>query len=243
MFKRLLKVISVVSLLALLATPSFAQYNGVRVLNFTTQTSSSHLISPGLATANTSTNFNAGLFQLSWTGTGTRTTCTVEMRAASTYGGSYTLFGSAQTCTTDGSYTIWVQPASTNAYVDIDVTAITGTGNTIRATLTAFNNTPSQTSTSAISTGSNCGTSASCAAPAAITMKVVQFTQVAFSSSTTLALTGMPAFSGTTTYSCYVTDTAHPAYTFGTAAVSSSATTLTASTSNSDSVNVTCIGY
>lgn len=95
-----------------------------------------------------------------------------------------------------------------------------------------------------IVTYTSCGTSASCASPTAVAPKIIQWQQVAFSASTTLALTGIPAsfYTGTTSYACFVQDTSHPSYTFGTANQSATATTITASTSNSDSVNVTCYG-
>jgi hypothetical protein len=89
----------------------------------------------------------------------------------------------------------------------------------------------------------SCGTSTSCAAPVALTPRKVVYSGVPFSSSTTLALTGMPAFTSITSYACFVTDTTHPAYTFGAANQSTTATTLTASTSNSDTVVVECDGY
>ena len=100
-----------------------------------------------------------------------------------------------------------------------------------------------QTTLATVANFTSCGTSTSCAAPVALTPKKVVYSGVPFSSSTTLALTGMPAFTSITSYACFVTDTTHPAYTFGAANQSTTATTLTASTSNSDTVVVECDGY
>ena len=89
----------------------------------------------------------------------------------------------------------------------------------------------------------SCSTSASCASPAVESTvgKIVTGT-TAFSSSTTLAITGMPAFTSITSFSCYASDPTH-AYTWTAANQSSTAVTFTAGTSNSDSWQWSCIGY
>lgn len=89
----------------------------------------------------------------------------------------------------------------------------------------------------------SCGTSTSCASPATegAIAKIVTGT-TAFSSSTTLAITGMPAFTSITSFSCYASDPTH-AYTWTASNQSSSAVTFTAGTSNSDSWQWSCIGY
>jgi hypothetical protein len=89
----------------------------------------------------------------------------------------------------------------------------------------------------------SCGTSASCASPTVQSPvgKMVTGT-TAFSSSTTLAITGMPAFTAITSFSCYASDPTH-AYTWTAANQSATAVTFTAGTSNSDSWQWACIGY
>lgn len=91
--------------------------------------------------------------------------------------------------------------------------------------------------------GIACGSSATCAAPAAIvgTLKFVQGT-IAFSSATTAAVSGIsPAFTSATSYACAVGNPSH-AYTSGVEPVSSSAFTIVSGTSNSDTWQYFCIG-
>jgi len=66
----------------------------------------------------------------------------VQIEQAATYAGAYSILGTSQNCTADGSYSTWVQPAATNAYIRLRVTAITGALNYIIATLNAFGETP-----------------------------------------------------------------------------------------------------
>lgn len=175
-----------------------------------------------------------------------------------TYSAGSLLAPNATTAVTIATGTLTLTGSSTN-YVYWDQSSTSLAGTTTLATALAATPLYACTATTVITgcqpysatlaprvaTYTSCGTSASCASPAKFAPNIVKFEQVAFSSSTTLALTGIPAgaFAGTTTYDCYVQDTAHPTYTFGTANQSATATTITASTSNSDSVNVTCIGH
>lgn len=122
------------------AAPAQAQFNG-------TLTQSNTLIATGvsgpMATGNvTTTSLNVGLYQLTWWGQGTVSTCTIGVEVASTSGGSYSGAGNTQTCTSNGSYSFFLAPASTNAYVHVNLSVLSGAGATINYTLNAFQGTP-----------------------------------------------------------------------------------------------------
>jgi hypothetical protein len=90
-----------------------------------------------------------------------------------------------------------------------------------------------------------CGTSASCAAPAALTAPIkYAHGTVAMSSATSVNVSGLsPAFTGVSTYSCSATNQNGHAYTSGVEATSASAFTILSGTSNSDTWNWVCVGY
>lgn len=93
----------------------------------------------------------------------------------------------------------------------------------------------------AVVKATDCGTDATCASP--VVKAGLQVTlHPSFSASTTLSLSGLP-FNSATSFVCSVSDGAHPAYTFGSNNASGTATTITASTSNSDPVVIRCNGW
>jgi hypothetical protein len=87
-----------------------------------------------------------------------------------------------------------------------------------------------------------CGTLAACSASQEVGLGQIVTGTVAFSSSTTVSITGMPAFSGATTYTCALFDPTH-SYTWLVTAQTTTGFTLTAGTSNSDTWTYSCIGY
>lgn len=94
------------------------------------------------------------------------------------------------------------------------------------------------------STGvNNCGSSASCASPAAVTTPLlIQKGTAAMSSGTSVAITGMTAYTSATSYACMATNADGHAYTGGTEAISATAFTIVSGTSNSDTWQWVCIG-
>jgi hypothetical protein len=87
-----------------------------------------------------------------------------------------------------------------------------------------------------------CGTMAACSATTEYSKGQIVTGTVAFSSSTTVSITGMPAFAAATSYSCSVADPTH-AYTWLITAQTTTGFTITAGTSNSDTWNYSCSGY
>jgi hypothetical protein len=96
----------------------------------------------------------------------------------------------------------------------------------------------------ASSTANNCGTSATCATPALLTvpLKFVTGTQ-AMSSATTVGISGLPTFTSATSYSCSVSNANGHAYTSGVEITSATAFTIVSGTSNSDTWIYFCAGY
>lgn len=246
MLKKLFRVVAA-ALLFVSAAPLFAQWNGIKTQAVTFSTAGGTGSTSPLGTGNTTTNKNIGLYQLIWTGAGTRTSCTVQIKAASTSTGSYSTIGTSQTCTSDGSYMFYLAPASTNAWIELNVSAITGSGNTVKFVMNAFPSTPlaPQLVGNPIVAGfQNCGSSASCATPAGVATPLLIVTGTAtMSAATSVAITGMPSFTSATSYACTASNSNAHAYTVGTEIVSATAVTLVSGTSNSDSWSYTCIGY
>lgn len=90
----------------------------------------------------------------------------------------------------------------------------------------------------------DCGSSATCATPTtrSSTAKIVVGT-IAFSAATTATVSGIsPAFTSSSSYTCYASDPSH-SYTITISNVSSSSFTITAGTSNSDTWSYQCVGY
>jgi hypothetical protein len=234
-------------LLLLSAAPMWAQWNGIKTQVATFTTAGGTGSTAPMATGNTTTNKNVGMYQLIWTGSGTRSTCTVQIKAASTATGSYSTIGSSQTCTSDGTYTFYLAPASTNAWIELNVSAITGSGNTVKFVMNAFPSTPlaPQILGSLVSSNfNNCGSSASCATPALVaTPLTIDTGTVTFSAATTASITGLVGFTSATSYSCSISNQNAHTYTSGSEVTSATAVTFLSGTSNSDSWTYTCIGY
>lgn len=245
MLKRFLKGLLLISFLV--PSLALAQWNGVKTQAVTFSTAGGIGSTGPLATGNTTTVKNVGMYQLIWTGAGTRTTCTVQIKAASTATGSYSTIGTSQTCTTDGSYTFYLAPASTNAWIELNVSAITGSGNTVKFVMNAFPNTPlaPQILGNIINSSfNNCGSSSSCATPAVIATPLLVVTGTAtMSSGTSVTITGLPAFTSATSYACSANDSNANNYTSGVKVVSTTSIVLVSGTSNSDSWQYVCVGY
>jgi hypothetical protein len=178
---------------------------------------------------------------LIWTATGTVSTCTVALQGASTYGGSYTALtgGATQTCTSSGVYNLG---SIASNFVEVNILTFSGTGS---VTFTYVGNIPGASAGVGNSVGLvSCGSSSSCASPTTLgqPLKVVYGTYTV-SSATTFAITGMPAFSSATSYSCSTTNSNGHAYTTGAEAISATAVTFVSGTSNSDTWSYVCIGY
>jgi len=64
---------------------------------------------------------------LTWTVSGTVSSCTVAIQTSATAGGSFVTIGAAQTCTASGTYT-FEGTGATAAYVAINISALSATG-------------------------------------------------------------------------------------------------------------------
>lgn len=104
-------------LLALLTGPAFARQSVTRTKTFTAAAADAAIVTK---------NTPIYIHQLSWTGSGTRTTCTVKMQYSSN-ATSWSDLTSAQTCTSNGSVTA----TGFYNYVRVNLTAITGAANTL----------------------------------------------------------------------------------------------------------------
>ena len=93
------------------------------------------------------------------------------------------------------------------------------------------------------STANNCGSSATCATPALLTVpfKFVTGT-IAMSAGTTVGVSGLPAFSSATSFACAVSNANGHAYTSGVEVTSATAFTIVSGTSNSDTWIYFCSG-
>lgn len=94
-----------------------------------------------------------------------------------------------------------------------------------------------------IFTATSCGSSATCASPTTFSqpLKLVTGT-IAMSSGTTVGVSGLPAFSSATSYSCSVSNANGHAYTSGVEITSATAFTIISGTSNSDTWIYSCLG-
>lgn len=103
------KILAVV--LFLTATLCFGQYVQTSTLSATGVTNG---VSEASAVA---------VHVLSWVTTGSPTGCTIQLESASTFSGSYTLIGSAQTCTSSGNY---VLTGTTANFVHVNLATLSG---------------------------------------------------------------------------------------------------------------------
>jgi hypothetical protein len=86
-----------------------------------------------------------------------------------------------------------------------------------------------------------CGTGTTCTPVAKSPAKIV-VGNVAFAASTTATVSGLPAFTSASTFSCSATNPSH-GYTWTIQNVSATSITITAGTSNSDTWTYSCFGY
>lgn len=91
---------------------------------------------------------------------------------------------------------------------------------------------------------SDCGTSATCAAPTSPTTGIiVTVGHVAMSAATSVTVTGMPTFTSATSFNCSASDPTHATYAWMVTNVSTTSITITSGTSNSDTWTYSCVGY
>lgn len=178
---------------------------------------------------------------LSWTavaGTGAVSACTVQLEQATTLTGSYTALGTAQTCTSSGTYTTPV--ASIANYVRINVTALTTTQNAY-VNITYFGNvgnTPANVLASFIS----CGTATACSPTYQVGARLVYGSCTA-SAATTCTVTAIsPPFTSSTSYFCAASDATTQANGAFKLTYNSSTSFTITTTSSSDTFNWMCWG-
>jgi hypothetical protein len=173
---------------------------------------------------------------LSWTSVATVSTCTIQLEQATTLTGTYTLLGTAQTCTSSGIYTATVSAP----YVRVNITALTttGSGSLVFNYFGQIGNTPQQVVASVVS----CGTTTACAPVFQTNARVIYGSCTAAAATTCTVTAITPAFSGTATYFCNVTDTTTAANNALKVANASASSFVITSTSSSDTFNYVCLG-
>jgi hypothetical protein len=137
---------------------------------------------------------------LSWITTGTAATCTIAVQTSSD-NITFTTAGTAQTCTSSGSY--YLNTAASN-FIRVNLTAFTATGANVPSIAWTLVDSPSTLSSVTVT---GCGSTTTCTPNATLpgtNIKVV-FGVVTLAGNTA-TITGIPAFSATTSYSCAVTD-------------------------------------
>jgi hypothetical protein len=172
---------------------------------------------------------------LNWAITGTAATCTIAIQT-SPDNITYTTVGAAQTCTASGAFQL---NATTANFVRINLTAFTATGANVPSLSWSLVEYPPSVPTVSVVA---CGSVAACAQGTGLfTNQIKVVTGTCTLAANSCAVTGMPAFSSTASYGCYVTDQTTPQLVKA-ANVSATAFTITDTVGATDVVNYVCIG-
>lgn len=198
---------------------------------------SSTAVAAAMAAQN-ETGQNVSVHTVVWTVTGSVSGCTLQLETASTTSFSLMSGSVAQTCTSSGSYTF--SGVSAN-FVRVNLT--TYTTSTGSLSINYYGYQPNPVSAGAMIT--SCGvatTLVACANTVSQATRIVYGTCTA-ASATTCVVSGIaPAFTGTTTYSCSVTDQTTAANNALKVANTSTTSFTITSTSSSDIFSYVCVG-
>lgn len=212
-----MKKLATILFIVLLASTMWGQ-NPVKTItkNFTATGSSAILTE----------NAGFGVHTIIWTTTATTSACTIALQSASTYGGSYTTLGAAQTCTSSGSYTY----VGTANFVKLNMTALTVSGN--GHVVVTYYALPNWYPSAAMATYTNAGV------PLVGAMHTVIGT-CTLGTSCSVTLTAPAAFTSTTSYRCTATDNTAAA---AVKIVQTSATQIDLTGTGTDVLSYICVG-